>query len=252
MIKLFRNKRKAIVKQGKTQAYIKYALGEIVLVVIGILIALKISNWNESIQIKKEEVKTLNSLSEELKGNLSEFDSIFNAQLIRNESLQTVLFIDIKNQPISYLDSLITNNVESYSYNPSTGIYNSMINSGKIELISNDELKKRVAKLNDEVKDYQEHEDEITEFTKAHLETYFIENFNIPPAVLSKLRARTKQEERVDMATYVKTFSSSEINSMYILLLKKMGRLIEEGQKLRKEYNGLTKALEAEIALNQK
>jgi len=47
MIKLFRNIRKKLVAEGKIINYLKYAIGEIVLVVIGILIALSINNWNE-------------------------------------------------------------------------------------------------------------------------------------------------------------------------------------------------------------
>ena len=48
MIKFFRNIRKNLVAENKTSKYFKYAIGEIVLVVIGILIALQINNWNES------------------------------------------------------------------------------------------------------------------------------------------------------------------------------------------------------------
>jgi hypothetical protein len=47
MIKLFRNIRKNLIAQGKTTNYLKYAIGEIVLVVIGILIALQVNVWNE-------------------------------------------------------------------------------------------------------------------------------------------------------------------------------------------------------------
>ncbi|WP_053971572.1 DUF6090 family protein [Mangrovimonas sp. ST2L15] len=48
MIKLFRNIRKTLLYQGRTGKYMKYAIGEIILVVIGILIALQVNNWNES------------------------------------------------------------------------------------------------------------------------------------------------------------------------------------------------------------
>jgi hypothetical protein len=47
MIKLFRNIRQNLLNEGKTSKYFKYAIGEIVLVVIGILIALQVANWNE-------------------------------------------------------------------------------------------------------------------------------------------------------------------------------------------------------------
>ena len=57
MIKLFRNIRQNLLNEGKTSKYFKYAIGEIVLVVIGILIALQINNWNEE---RKDQNKLLN------------------------------------------------------------------------------------------------------------------------------------------------------------------------------------------------
>ncbi|MCR8667691.1 DUF6090 family protein [Aestuariibaculum sp. M13] len=48
MIKFFRNIRKRLINEGKTTNYLKYALGEIVLVVFGILIALQMNNWNQN------------------------------------------------------------------------------------------------------------------------------------------------------------------------------------------------------------
>ena len=54
MIKLFRKIRQNLLNEGKTSRYFKYAIGEIILVVIGILIALQINNWNEG---RKENIK---------------------------------------------------------------------------------------------------------------------------------------------------------------------------------------------------
>jgi Family of unknown function (DUF6090) len=47
MTKVFRNIRQKLAAENKVMAYLRYAIGEIVLVVIGILIALQINNWNE-------------------------------------------------------------------------------------------------------------------------------------------------------------------------------------------------------------
>jgi Family of unknown function (DUF6090) len=58
MIKFFRKIRYNLMETGKTTKYLKYAIGEIVLVVIGILIALSINKWNESLK-KKVEIKNL-------------------------------------------------------------------------------------------------------------------------------------------------------------------------------------------------
>ena len=55
MIKFFRPIRKDLTEKNKTGKYLKYAIGEIILVVIGILIALSINNWNEENKNKKAE-----------------------------------------------------------------------------------------------------------------------------------------------------------------------------------------------------
>ena len=59
MIKIFSKKRKQLIIENKTAKYLKYAIGEIVLVVIGILIALSRNNWNEKLKLKLKKI-TLN------------------------------------------------------------------------------------------------------------------------------------------------------------------------------------------------
>ncbi|MFK7831940.1 MAG: DUF6090 family protein [Winogradskyella sp.] len=77
MIKLFRKIRYNLMETGKTSRYFKYAIGEIILVVIGILIALQINNWNE----ERKETINQNNLFNNLKID-------FNARLIELEELQ--------------------------------------------------------------------------------------------------------------------------------------------------------------------
>ena len=54
MSKIFRKTRQDILSKGKTKTYLKYAIGEIALVVIGILIALGINNWNQRINTEEK------------------------------------------------------------------------------------------------------------------------------------------------------------------------------------------------------
>ncbi|MBO3115440.1 hypothetical protein J4050_01695 [Winogradskyella sp. DF17] len=62
MIKFFRKIRYTLLNENKTGKYIKYAIGEIILVVIGILIALQINNWNQSRKEAKQEQLILKKL----------------------------------------------------------------------------------------------------------------------------------------------------------------------------------------------
>jgi len=67
MIKFFRHIRKRLLSENKTGNYFKYAIGEIILVVIGILIALQINNWNEERKLQNEINTYLNQKLENLK-----------------------------------------------------------------------------------------------------------------------------------------------------------------------------------------
>ena len=69
MIKFFRKIRYDLMGKNKTGKYFKYAIGEIVLVVIGILIALSINNWNEENKSEKETNFQLSKLRDNLKSD---------------------------------------------------------------------------------------------------------------------------------------------------------------------------------------
>ena len=69
MIKFFRKIRKTLADDNKPLKYLRYAIGEIVLVVIGILIALQINNWNEHNNLSKKEVALLINIKNDLEAD---------------------------------------------------------------------------------------------------------------------------------------------------------------------------------------
>ena len=70
MIKFFRHIRQKLLSENKFSKYLLYALGEIILVVIGILIALQINTWNEQQKTKEKELNYLSLIKQEMAGNL--------------------------------------------------------------------------------------------------------------------------------------------------------------------------------------
>jgi len=69
MIKLFRKIRQKMLSENKFRKYITYAVGEVILVVIGILIAVSINNWNQERQLKNEEKVILKNIHTEFLEN---------------------------------------------------------------------------------------------------------------------------------------------------------------------------------------
>ena len=70
MIKFFRKIRQNLLMENKTGKYFKYAIGEIVLVVIGILIALSINNWNEENKKKALMITNIKSIAEDIQADI--------------------------------------------------------------------------------------------------------------------------------------------------------------------------------------
>jgi len=75
MIKFFRKIRYDLMEKNKTGKYLKYAVGEIILVVIGILIALSINNWNQQRILEKQSQQVLLNLREEVKESKTELEA---------------------------------------------------------------------------------------------------------------------------------------------------------------------------------
>lgn len=104
MIEIFRKIRRQLIKENRVSKYILYAFGEIILVVIGILIALQINNWKEIRKEKEQERKVLIELMKSLENNCSEMiqDSI--KRSIWNQSSDIIIY-SIQNK-VPYIDSL--------------------------------------------------------------------------------------------------------------------------------------------------
>lgn len=123
-----------------------YALGEILLVVIGIFIALQLNIWNEKNKEDKEATKFITRLLEEVTTNIGHVKSQIDIEDKQIESSRRILamFNEAGNQrSSSELDSLIFNVLAANSVEFNTGTLVEGQNIGKIALINSDELRLR-------------------------------------------------------------------------------------------------------------
>ncbi|SFO03144.1 hypothetical protein SAMN04487989_1211 [Bizionia echini] len=131
--------------ENKTGKYLKYAIGEIVLVVIGILIALQINNWNENSKERYVEQEYLVSLKEEFNHNLIELDSVVKSNTFNRDNaveLSNLMGPDspsITEKEFADLAMNMTN--WEVQYRPNQAVLDEIISSGKLTVFSNDKLK---------------------------------------------------------------------------------------------------------------
>ena len=76
MIKFFRKIRQQFLTENKFSKYLLYAIGEVILVVIGILIALQINNWNERKKERAQEQKYLTEIRKNLEADNTQIESV--------------------------------------------------------------------------------------------------------------------------------------------------------------------------------
>lgn len=150
MIKFFRNIRKKLIQQGKTTSYLKYAIGEIILVVIGILIALQINNWNEKQKGIRWQQNFLVELNTELQDNYNQLDKVLAVQQTRINACKAIHnLIGAKDETKkSTIDSLFYEMQKSNrTFFPTTGVYDLGLASGKLENLKNEKLKYAIMNL---------------------------------------------------------------------------------------------------------
>lgn len=142
MIKFFRKIRQGLLSENKFRKYLIYAIGEIVLVVIGILIALSINNWNENNKSTKSENKALLDLKKEFTSNMNELFRIcsFRAQ---NDSLLREYLNLITNPDIEIEDKIELEipGVFLAQWGAKSTVLSGIVNSGGLDKIKNDSLK---------------------------------------------------------------------------------------------------------------
>ena len=147
MIKLFRNIRQQVLSEGKTGKYLKYAIGEIILVVIGILIALGINNWNhERAEIQQEKI-ALHNLIVDLEEQSGLLKTYIEEEKEFYKSGLYVCAHYARHHAFLINDTLLSKfNLLAFrrTFVPVNTTFQELVSTGSIGLIRNAQLKRRI------------------------------------------------------------------------------------------------------------
>lgn len=154
MIKFFRKIRQKLLSEGKTGTYLKYAIGEIVLVVFGILIALQINTWNEDRKLKALEKNYISSFISDIKSDLKDLERCISITKGNQRAAENLISILNSNTPFNELilgetkgdtlDLIYSITRASFLTFPNVNKFalDDLKSSGNTKIISNDSLKR--------------------------------------------------------------------------------------------------------------
>jgi hypothetical protein len=191
-------------EQNKTGKYFKYAIGEIALVVIGILIALSLNNWKEDLDNRGEEMRILGGLKQEFEVNLAEVSR--NIKLNTSTTESSIELIDLirSENPFAnyrYVDSLLYVVYMFGSFDAQTGLIDEVISSGKLSIIKDTELRGKLTSVSGLLDNLEE--DYIIR------SNYYMDQI-IP--YLSKYISLINQDQYMDFSSWSDTFKTNKLS----------------------------------------
>ena len=196
MIPFFRKIRKQFADDNKPLKYMRYAVGEIVLVVIGILIAIQINLGNEARKKSNMELEIMAELKKEVVANRNSLEKLLiirRESIAATDSLLTLFHEDIIENSVEELEALVAISVMGgfYTFDPNMGYLNSLINSGQINIISDKHLITLVTQFEAKVTDSREGTEMFRVFWAHQLGPVYSKyvRFTVPDAVHPKLKS---------------------------------------------------------------
>ena len=224
--------------ENKTGKYFKYAIGEIVLVVIGILIALQINNWNEARKTRNKELNYLSNIKSDLQLNIAELQEYIDVRTSRIESAN-IIIEHFEGKPLTNLDEFNNHAVNIYTWRKfyqNNNTFQELTNSGNLALISNDSIKNTLLNLETLYKKLKYEEEHfrydaevllyepsygvldlnpvVKKYTYLASNGQAGENINLPRANFETMLKDLKQKNGFVMAVYEFTVMNAQFEEM--------------------------------------
>tara|TARA_R110001632_G_scaffold232735_1_gene374409 strand:- start:1565 stop:2317 length:753 start_codon:yes stop_codon:yes gene_type:complete len=247
MIKFFRKIRQQLLMENKNSRYFKYAIGEIILVVIGILIALQVSNWNQ----QRLETKNLYSYYKKIVEELEQEVLITNWQIKNIDSLRImqkrVLEI-LKTKDKNDIPELITvlgAVPTAWGTSQTAEIFDEFMSQGFLSKVDDEDLKDALRELQDLMKDFQLNDIYVDNQYNTLIEPFFAKNINY--ALIALPRYKKTLVQGGPKTDFEALFSSMELWNVTTLKLETTNSVLLNLDDMNKGLKDLISALKKTI-----
>jgi hypothetical protein len=259
MIKFFRRIRQQLLTEiiiskpaSPVGRYLFYAIGEIVLVVIGILIALSINSWNQDRVLKVQEEKILTTLLVDLKqAKASSLEFLEGEKEISNGIVNILSGIEDRNAITKSEDAdSLYSQVIWHMMNgiPIINTYTDLKNAGQTSLISNENIRIKFTSLENSLYELKEQVNDRLNFQQMHCDGWAIKNMNFVRTLT--FRAISQDIDYGAENDYSKMFNDQNFLNLIAGKLALSTKVIKDRNSLLEEISTLIELVENELKKN--
>jgi hypothetical protein len=246
MIKFFRKIRQNMLMENKTGTYFKYAIGEIILVVIGILIALSINNWNENRKNSNEEIAILQSLDKNLILAKKQSESLVSTEKDSKAVLLLVLGIDTITDKNSISDNIFKDAFWNLENNiPVINTYTDLKNTNKLGLIKNQKIKEKFTSLEVNLNKLKGFLDDRLHVQQIRIDDVSENEINFIPLIKSSIPTINITNEKQN--NYEQIINNQRIRNLLGIKLNMTQDVLNYRENLDKEIKELIMLIESEL-----
>jgi hypothetical protein len=247
MLHFLRRIRRSLINTGSIRKYLLYAIGEIVLVVIGIFIAIQLNIIFQTAKDSHTELDYLNGMLSNLDQNIDELQGNAKTDSLKIMSLTQILrsfTVDSIKSNDTLLRKIISNSLPIHAFKGDNVVFEDMKSSGKIIFIQSDSLRLAVQSYYRQFREVKERESQ----NNIVVVDYRNKSINASLDINSVIESRFPEERRAEISPFDASFFDKSINSLEVIqfsnnistmkgILSKNGRLrsslLDEAMKLK-------------------
>ena len=253
MISFLRKYRHKLLSENKLRKYLVYALGEIILVVIGILIAVSINNWQQQTILKNKEQVYLKGLKEEFNTSKNKLDELIEANRRNYQGSKTILeYISNTGQlptEKQFSELLFRSFSFDIAFNANNSLLNEMINSGSLKDISNNQLRVLLTNWETTIKNVSGQEEKLAKQREKVLDMFLTDKNSIRTIFeqinLNSSMNLPKSKKNISNLNLLNSLEFE--NNILMFFLTSTAMETTYYKPLLKELNTILKLIEVEI-----
>ena len=237
-------------KENKAISYLLYGIGEIILVVIGILIAVNIDNWNAERIEKSKEAKYLQNIKLDLQKDVERLDYLIGFRKTRIVGDQKIID-HINGEPVTdytALTKMVVNSAMEEKFSPSNNTFTELLSSGNLNIISSDSIKLLLLELQELYKIHNSNVEHEQADYREYVSKPVFKNTNMEQLFPVFAGVATAEQQQINSKNLKSLFEILDYKNGLFIMIVMSQSFVQSYEDIQTKSNTIIRMINAELA----